>query len=359
MSSSVWLSWDDWRRAQSVIVEALQDPTEAHVTEALDAIELWTNRQILNVQIEATVDVFNSIKAYVKMPELFTSVASFTIVRFVNGMVDAPQQFGAQHRTVYMVSLEQKVPTILVDMRHSITHGILPSRPVLFEMIKIISEFLVVRYWRTEENESTPMWFSELKRAITRNDVDRLKDIITDGLKNLTTAGVFSISKDIARLAGTDMSPHWKTLVKYLCNRVGFADALVMGATLQFCADTTDIGLANWLLYLLKNYNTDIQPIVEVFIQNGLIFDVNVQELLVKSIPMINAKQKGFLDAYIVVKKNAQPNVTLKTLTDFLESKPQLKTEKVGRWTRVPRLNYFTTDQQSLVIPQDAKMYVV
>ncbi|MEW5305040.1 MAG: hypothetical protein WDW36_007606 [Sanguina aurantia] len=77
---------------------------------------------------------------------------SLPLVRMVNGVSDS-QQRGKTASSVASLSSQAGLPRVLVDIRHSATHGELPSLPLLRLGARTALEWLRTCYWDSQEQQ--------------------------------------------------------------------------------------------------------------------------------------------------------------------------------------------------------------
>ncbi|EKE39214.1 hypothetical protein ENUP19_0054G0003 [Entamoeba nuttalli] len=360
--TSAWMNWDEWKNTQVSVLEALREPNEEKVKEALNLLLIWQTRQILPVQIEATIGVLNSMCANVESPQFFSSVAGFTIVRFVNGMVDAPQKAGGQHRSVYQMAVELGVPTVLVEVRHSITHGTVPSSEELIECIKIISEYLAVNYWERGSQESSRIWFDSFIEAVERRDSQRIMKSIKEGSRNMTSSSLYELSSLIVRIGKLqgDESKWWKMMVTQICSRRGFSDVLIVGAAKEYCKEIKQNTeqIEEWIIYCISVLSSEVNEVLNVFKSEGVLFENKTQILLKKIHAIINGEMKKIIGGFIIHENLKFKEMECEEIEQFVNEKIQINECEIGQWKKLGELPQFFVSTENLIIDPSISLMI-
>ncbi|KAL7720577.1 Las1 family protein [Entamoeba marina] len=359
--TTAWMTWDDWYSVQKLVLIALQTPSLNSIEPVIEKLTIWTSRQIPQVEIEATMGLLQSLKLYFTQPTYFSTFAAMTILRFVNGVVDAPQQSGGIHRSVYQIALEYNVPTVLVEMRHSITHGSLPTKQDLLEGIRLISEYLLIHYWNIGSIEFAQLWLKEFIQCIQHHNKQELEKTISKGYRLLSTSTFLEIVKDIARNGNPDGDDRieWNQMLTSLLNRDGFIDVFFVGLTQEFIYEIKRNGYArNWIKWLVQKYTVDFNQMIQVLIQNGVVFEVETQQLL-KEIVVHFTTDRKIIESFILNEFKKNDTIELNQMEMFIENEIQNEEIELGKWKRIKELPHNYVSTEALLLPPQTELCIM
>ncbi|RHY16944.1 hypothetical protein DYB36_009935 [Aphanomyces astaci] len=148
-SFAVWLDWTEWQTVYADVfaselnlLDVGSDSPHTRKLRALSYMAAWRARSDVPVAVEVTaqlveISCHDSLlglalpgrSAYRSHEEL-RLLYSATVVRCVNGLVDASQR-GAYAQAVSSLALRIGIPLWIVDIRHEAAHTKLPSLPTL------------------------------------------------------------------------------------------------------------------------------------------------------------------------------------------------------------------------------------
>lgn len=165
---TAWASWAEWR----LVYQQLKSESADDRHTAVRHIQAWRVRGRLPVAIDVTgsfVEVMlhdATCNATTKSPRSeheLRLMYAMAMVRLVNGIVDVAQK-GSFRGSISNLAQELQWPQWFVDLRHSATHGKLPSLPALRIASKEALWLLCQRYW---EPQLTRLERRESKREVT------------------------------------------------------------------------------------------------------------------------------------------------------------------------------------------------
>ena len=357
---SCWCTWEEWKTVQTNVIETLSQPNSTNITQTLTLLKIWQSRQILPVQIEATIGVLQSIQSHVETPELFPSIAGFTIIRFVNGIVDAPQKMGSYHRSAYQMAIEQNLPTVLVEIRHSLSHGVIPNTTELVSAIKLVSEYLILNYWKLGGIETNRIWLELFTQIIKSKKQIEIEKCIRDGIKHISTSSLLEISPLIVHYAQFEgeYADKWKDMITRLCGRKGFNDVFLVGITKEFCRRMNDITTSyeQWIVYCISELECNVDDILFLLKNNGVIFEQKSQQLLKKLSPILTGKTKRIVDSFIINDHLKLNTVERNEMEMYIDSQMQMKEYQVGNWNKVSDRPYVSASNEYLIIDPSVQL---
>ncbi|ETV72473.1 hypothetical protein, variant 1 [Aphanomyces astaci] len=168
-SFAVWLDWTEWQTVYADVfaseLNLLDDGSDSPHTRKLRALSYmaaWRARSDVPVAVEVTaqlveISCHDSLlglalpgrSAYRSHEEL-RLLYSATVVRCVNGLVDASQR-GAYAQAVSSLALRIGIPLWIVDIRHEAAHTKLPSLPTLQLACQTLRQWLFEHYWHPQD----------------------------------------------------------------------------------------------------------------------------------------------------------------------------------------------------------------
>jgi ribosomal biogenesis protein LAS1 len=139
-----WRDWDEWRETSKMLYSF--NPREIECGCA--RVSAWSAKQNIPVAIEVTAALQHELHS--STPN--TLALSLAVVRFINGVVE-PLKDRNRQVPISTIGSSYGIPDFVVDIRHSATHGQLPS----FEFAAIAGaralDWLRVHYWEAQSAE--------------------------------------------------------------------------------------------------------------------------------------------------------------------------------------------------------------
>ncbi|RHZ14185.1 hypothetical protein DYB37_006264 [Aphanomyces astaci] len=201
-SFAVWLDWTEWQTVYADVfaselnlLDVGSDSPHTRKLRALSYMAAWRARSDVPVAVEVTaqlveISCHDSLlglalpgrSAYRSHEEL-RLLYSATVVRCVNGLVDASQR-GAYAQAVSSLALRIGIPLWIVDIRHEAAHTKLPSLPTLQLACQTLRQWLFEHYWYPQDaaiKQRVAQVGSALSRRLHGTIVDLLpKDVALD-----------------------------------------------------------------------------------------------------------------------------------------------------------------------------------
>ncbi|RHY92033.1 hypothetical protein DYB35_002168 [Aphanomyces astaci] len=201
-SFAVWLDWTEWQTVYADVfaselnlLDVGSDSPHTRKLRALSYMAAWRARSDVPVAVEVTaqlveISCHDSLlglalpgrSAYRSHEEL-RLLYSATVVRCVNGLVDASQR-GAYAQAVSSLALRIGIPLWIVDIRHEAAHTKLPSLPTLQLACQTLRQWLFEHYWYPQDaaiKQRVAQVGSALSRRLQGTIVDLLpKDVALD-----------------------------------------------------------------------------------------------------------------------------------------------------------------------------------
>ncbi|ELR19442.1 Las1 family protein [Acanthamoeba castellanii str. Neff] len=151
-----WGTWDEWRTVRAWLGSSVPEEQQR----GFRRIRAWRARAPLPLAIEATAALLETHAMDTFPPTRTTNelrlLYSMAIVRMVNGLVEVEQK-GTFARSVWGIAERLGLPRVLVDLRHTATHSVLPSLPSLRIAAAQALEWLDGNYWQEQEDSLTEM----------------------------------------------------------------------------------------------------------------------------------------------------------------------------------------------------------
>ncbi|KAF0692580.1 Aste57867_16392 [Aphanomyces stellatus] len=168
-SFSVWLDWTEW---QAVFADLFpvelnlgltREEQQARKLRALAYMAAWRARSDVPVAIEVTahlaeISCHDNVlglatpgRSMYRSHEELRLLYSATVVRCVNGLVDASQR-GAYAQAVSALAMRIGIPLWIVDIRHEAAHTKLPSLPTLQLAAQTLRQWLFEHYWQPQDS---------------------------------------------------------------------------------------------------------------------------------------------------------------------------------------------------------------
>ncbi|ETW03569.1 hypothetical protein, variant [Aphanomyces invadans] len=205
-SFAVWMDWTEWQAVYADVFAIELDldvgsvSLHARKLRALSYMAAWRARSDVPVAVEVTAQLVEischdnihglalpGRSAYRSHEEL-RLLYSATIVRCVNGLVDASQR-GAYAQAVSSLALRIGIPLWIVDIRHEAAHTKLPSLPTLQLACQTLLQWLFEHYWHPQD--------AAIKQRVTRVGV-----ALARRLRHNEPLGQL-LGLDVATLSGT------------------------------------------------------------------------------------------------------------------------------------------------------------
>ena len=357
---SCWCTWEEWKTVQTNVIQTLTKPTKEQLTTTINQLKIWQSRQIVPVQIEATIGVLQSILSQVETPDLFPSIAGFTIIRFINGIVDAPQKMGGYHRSAYQMAIDFNIPTVLVEIRHSLSHGIVPNSLELISAIKLVSEYLVLNYWQMGGTETSKIWLQLFSQIVKTKNNHEIEKCIRDGLKHITNSSLMDIAPLIVQLAdfNGEFSEKWKEMITRMCGRKGFNDVFLVGLMKEFCRRINDAtpNIEDWIVYCVSELECEINDVLYLLKNNGILFEMKTQQLLKKMSVVLTGTPKKIIDSFILNEHFKLKTVEREEIEQFIETQMEMNEYQVGNWFKVSERPSVSVSNEYLLIDPSVKL---
>ncbi|KAL4235689.1 Ribosomal biogenesis protein las1l [Mactra antiquata] len=160
MAHLVAFPWIDRNELKHVYEELYSNNLESQ-RHAVDRISIWKCRAMSRLPsavestaafVSAMLDSASSGSSYCEMLKL-RNTYSMALVRFVNHIMERGQQ-GATARPIHFIAAEFGVPEWIVELRHSATHGSLPSLSELKAATCWGLEWLREKFWEIQMSEA-------------------------------------------------------------------------------------------------------------------------------------------------------------------------------------------------------------
>jgi ribosomal biogenesis protein LAS1 len=133
-----WRDWEEWRETYRM----LYSPNPREIEWGCARVSAWGAKQCIPIAIEVTAALQHELHS----PTPNILALSLAVVRFVNGVVE-PFKDQNPHVPISAIGSSYGIPDFIVDIRHSATHGRLPS----FEFAAVAAvralDWLRVHYW--------------------------------------------------------------------------------------------------------------------------------------------------------------------------------------------------------------------
>mmetsp|Transcript_13279 Transcript_13279/g.24907 ORF Transcript_13279/g.24907 Transcript_13279/m.24907 type:complete len:351 (-) Transcript_13279:1026-2078(-) len=137
-----WRSWTEWTKVYSAL---RSDPVSA-----LKAMQIWKLRRTLPVRVELTASILvlrqELTLANGIVSETHKAALGLTVLRGVN-LLTGLEQKAKNAMSIMGLAREIGLPEYLVDLRHSVAHGSMPSTELLLTAIEELWHWLLANYW--------------------------------------------------------------------------------------------------------------------------------------------------------------------------------------------------------------------
>ncbi|KAK8888515.1 Ribosomal biogenesis protein las1l [Tritrichomonas musculus] len=139
-----WRNWDEWKETYRMLYS--NDVKE--ILWGCNRVLAWGSKQVLPIAIEVTASLLQELHN----PEKNTFALSLAIIRFINGVVE-PFKNANQSVPISTIGASYGVPDFVITIRHSATHGKMPSFE--FASIGALSalDWLKNNYWEVQISE--------------------------------------------------------------------------------------------------------------------------------------------------------------------------------------------------------------
>ncbi|KAH9102554.1 hypothetical protein LEN26_014298 [Aphanomyces euteiches] len=168
-SFAVWMDWTEWQAVFTDLfpvdlnLQLSDEMQHAKKLHALAVMAAWRARSDVPVAIEVSAQLAeischgHSVlglaapgRSMYRSHEELRLLYSATVVRCVNGLVDASQR-GAYAQAVSSLALRIGIPLWIVDIRHEAAHTKLPSLPTLQLAAQTLRQWLFDHYWQPQD----------------------------------------------------------------------------------------------------------------------------------------------------------------------------------------------------------------
>ena len=274
-----WKNWDEWRDVHSL----LYSNDTASIMQGVAKVTAWSVKFPIPTAIEVTASLQKNLHEDRNVLGL-----SLSIIRFINGVVEPFKSIDPSN-TISSISSQHGIPDYIVTIRHSATHGRLPT----FEFAKLAAlqalQWLEENYWEPQ-NQQLFLTESDFMKAY----VDYLtKDIYPFEFMQKNMISSFGVDVLVHKImlnsnqTRDTLSLAFKKKVADLIQVQGttmkhFPAAISMKLTEEMCKGN---GLASiWLEYLIER---NLAPLKSI----AMITKWAKPDQLAKSIPTIVLKK--------------------------------------------------------------------
>ncbi|KAL0482281.1 pre-rRNA-processing protein [Acrasis kona] len=143
-----WNDWDEWLYVKNCLFS--QDTSRT--CHAVNRLKVWKSRPRIPHAVDATLDLFECI-----LNDVTAQHIAMCLIRMVNGFQQQQQKNslqGDENRYALSISTSManiRFPKAIVDLRHDATHGILPSKSILLNSVRMGLQWLEHYYWSEQE----------------------------------------------------------------------------------------------------------------------------------------------------------------------------------------------------------------
>ena len=135
-----WKNWNEWRDVYNL----LYSNDERSIMQGISKVSAWQSKRPIPTAIEVTA----SIQRHLHF-EKDAAGLSLSIIRFVNGVVEPFKKLN-QSSSISSIGSKLNIPDYIVTIRHSATHGRLPT----FEFVSLAAlqalQWLQENYWEPQ-----------------------------------------------------------------------------------------------------------------------------------------------------------------------------------------------------------------
>ena len=147
---TAWSNWNEWQYCKKLFFSNNNND----ISKAIEIVKMWKSRirtGSLPVSVDLTSILFGAkmqldvSNAECEQQALLSGAMS--LVRFVNGMTDQFQT-GLYAQPVQNIADKINIPEWMVELRHEITHGQLPSIDLVYSGLMFSLNWLYDNYWQ-------------------------------------------------------------------------------------------------------------------------------------------------------------------------------------------------------------------
>lgn len=139
-----WRNWDEWKDTYRM----LYSNNIKEIQWGCNRVFAWGAKQLLPVAIEVTASLLKRLHSPERDPESL----SMAIIRFINGVVE-PFKNTNLSVPISTIGASYGVPEFVITIRHSATHGKMPTFEFAALGAKSALEWLHRNYWEAQLNE--------------------------------------------------------------------------------------------------------------------------------------------------------------------------------------------------------------
>lgn len=153
-----WYDWNEWLSIKRQIFS--NDVNE--IKQAKARLTVWKKRNSrLPHAVDCTLSILQCMSSVVSSSVCVDMAIGMLIVRFVNGFLETSQKNShtsdnknnRYKQSISIVMDNLNIPKAIVDVRHAVTHGEIPSSSQLHHTLKLCFQWLKTHYWDKQEQQ--------------------------------------------------------------------------------------------------------------------------------------------------------------------------------------------------------------